>query len=55
MNRTAKSAVLIVLLALAGFVRAQEFPTKPVRMVVHIGPGSSMDIVARVLGQKLNC
>ncbi len=54
MNRTANSAVLIILLALVGFVRAQEFPTKPVRMVVHIGPGSSMDIVARVLGQKLN-
>lgn len=54
MNRTANSAVLIALLALAGFAQEQEFPTKPVRMVVHIGPGSSMDIVARVLGQKLN-
>jgi len=33
--------------------QAPTFPTKPVRLVVHIGPGSSMDIVARVLGQKL--
>jgi tripartite-type tricarboxylate transporter receptor subunit TctC len=32
----------------------QTFPAKPVRMLVHIGPGSSMDIVARVLAQKLN-
>ena len=54
MKGTASGAVLIVLLALAGSGRAQEFPTKPVRMVVHIGPGSSMDIVARVLAQKLN-
>ena len=33
---------------------ALDFPTKPVRMVIHIGPGSSMDIVGRVLAQKLN-
>ena len=33
---------------------AQTYPTKPVRLVVHIGAGSSMDIVARVLAQKLN-
>jgi tripartite-type tricarboxylate transporter receptor subunit TctC len=39
--------------ACAFAAQAQKFPTKPVRLVVHIGPGSSMDIVARVLGQKL--
>ena len=33
---------------------AAEFPQRPVRIVVPIGPGSSMDIIARVLGQKLN-
>jgi tripartite-type tricarboxylate transporter receptor subunit TctC len=33
--------------------QTQAYPTKPVRLVVHIGPGSSMDIVARVLAQKL--
>ena len=44
----------VALLVLAGGAHAQAFPTKPVRMVVHIGPGSSMDIVARVLAQKLN-
>jgi tripartite-type tricarboxylate transporter receptor subunit TctC len=47
--------------ALAAFIavvsctlHAQAYPTKPVRMVIHIGPGSSMDIVGRVLAQKLN-
>lgn len=34
--------------------QAAEYPTRPVRMVVPIGPGSSMDITARLLGQKLN-
>lgn len=30
------------------------YPEKPVRMVIHIGPGSSMDIVGRILAQKLS-
>jgi hypothetical protein len=37
-------------------VAAQEgapFPTKPVRMVIHIVAGSSMDIVGRVLAQDV--
>lgn len=33
---------------------AAAYPEKPVRMVIHIGPGSSMDIVGRILGQKLH-
>lgn len=41
---------------LAANVLAQEatFPARPVRMVIHIGPGSSMDIVGRVLAQKMS-
>jgi tripartite-type tricarboxylate transporter receptor subunit TctC len=48
-----KNLLLVVLLA-ASAAYAQQYPTKPVRMVIHIGPGSSMDIVGRVLAQKLN-
>ena len=33
---------------------AQEFPSKPMRMVIPIGPGSSMDITGRVLAQRMN-
>ena len=33
---------------------AADFPSRPVRVVIPIGPGSSMDITARLLGQKLN-
>jgi tripartite-type tricarboxylate transporter receptor subunit TctC len=50
-------AVSVIVVITPGVTLAQEsavFPSKPVRMVIHIGPGSSMDIVGRVLGQKLN-
>ena len=32
---------------------SREFPNKPVRIVVGLGPGSSMDLVARTLGPAL--
>ena len=36
-----------------GAVHSADFPVKPARIVVPIGAGSSMDIVGRVLAQKL--
>lgn len=33
---------------------AQTFPTKPIRIIVPFPPGGGADIVARILGQKLN-
>ncbi len=46
------SCCLALLIATSG--TAAQFPQRPVRIVVPIGPGSSMDIIARVLAQKLN-
>jgi tripartite-type tricarboxylate transporter receptor subunit TctC len=43
-----------VLPALAPIARAQAFPSRPVRMVVPVGPGGAPDIVARLIGQSLS-
>ena len=44
----------VILLTAGGTAHGVDFPAKPARIVVPIGPGSSMDIIARVLAQKLN-
>jgi tripartite-type tricarboxylate transporter receptor subunit TctC len=45
---------LFLALLLAGAAHAQTFPTKPVHMVISFTPGSSTDIVGRVVAQKLS-
>jgi tripartite-type tricarboxylate transporter receptor subunit TctC len=46
-------ALAAALLALAPLASAQVWPTKPVRIVVPAPAGSSLDLVARLLGDKL--
>src|SRR5687768_11743194 len=51
-------AITLVIATLAGLLQvgpaaAQNFPTRPVRMVVPFPAGSASDFLARTLGQKL--
>ena len=46
-------ALLAILLALAGSAAAQDYPAKPVRVIVPYVAGGNADIWARTLSQKL--
>ncbi len=44
---------IAVLLLAAGTVYAQDYPTKPVRMIVPFAPGGASDVVARIISPGL--
>ena len=48
-------AVIVVaaLFALAVPAAAQDWPVKTVRFIVPFGPGSTPDLIARMIGEKL--
>ena len=50
-KRRAVTGVVLVFFSCAA--AAQNFPAKPVRIVVPFPPGGGVDIVARVIGPKL--
>lgn len=52
-RNTRKTLLLCAAVALTGLAQAQDFPTKPVRVVVGFAAGGSTDKLARGLAQKL--
>jgi len=62
MKRVAKSrvarglacALTLACLAAATSLSAQPYPTKPIRFIVPLPPGSALDVVARTLGDTIS-
>ncbi len=44
---------VVLVVGLAGEIRAADFPSKPVRLIVPFPPGGTIDVVARLIGDKL--
>src|SRR5262245_66083502 len=49
-----RSACAAALPALPRFARAQAYPSRPVRLIVPLGPAGASDITARLIGQWLS-
>ena len=55
--RRGMAAITVAMLALAAAAAsalAQDYPSKPIRIIVGFGPGGGNDIFARLIGQKLS-
>src|SRR5690349_15763994 len=48
-----RSLLFVLLAGLAAMASAQQFPSRPIRVIVAYPPGGSTDIIARIVGPKL--
>jgi tripartite-type tricarboxylate transporter receptor subunit TctC len=48
------AAGAVALPAISRFARAQDYPSRPVRVIVSVAPGGANDLVARLMGQWLS-
>ena len=49
-----RALVTMVLCAVSSVAAAQSYPARPIRLLVPFAAGGSTDLVARVVGQRLN-
>src|ERR1700761_6326754 len=45
--------VVACLLMAAAAARADDYPNRPIRLLIHTGPGSLVDVLGRLVGQEL--
>lgn len=53
MRRLTQMMLCAIALSLSGFAHADNYPSKPIKIIVAFGPGSGGDILARLLAQYL--
>src|SRR5262245_11515287 len=54
MRLLGRPGALLLVAGMAPAVSAQDYPTKPIRIVVPTAPAGSADILARLIGAKLH-
>lgn len=54
MRRLLHGAAIILALCAAGLASGQDYPTRPVKIVVPFAPGGTIDVQARAIGAQLN-
>jgi tripartite-type tricarboxylate transporter receptor subunit TctC len=53
LKRLAVSASALLVAATAVAARAEDYPSRPIRLIVGFGPGTGADITARILGARM--
>ena len=53
-GRTACLLAMLAALALAPVVQAQDYPTRPIKIIQGFAPGGNADSIARLLGQEMS-
>src|SRR5262245_10132253 len=54
MNALLRVTALVLLPAAASVALAQDYPTRPIRMIVPLTAGSGADIAGRIIGKSMN-
>ena len=47
-------SALVIVFALSGLAQAQDYPSRPLRLIVASSPGSGVDIIGRVCAQRMS-
>jgi tripartite-type tricarboxylate transporter receptor subunit TctC len=52
--KTILKAIALLMLASAGSALAQQYPAKPIRMIIGFPPGGGTDIIGRIVAQRMS-